>query len=104
MPDYEALFCDALAVLDSKSRIPEVTPRGDWLYNLWRNRAHPRGLFRRATLAEFRRERPAWETVLDIDALAKAEGKPWAFGGAIWLEPDCDLPRLAPVNGSSRRK
>ncbi len=103
LPDYEALFRDALAVLDSKSRIPEVTPRGDWLYNLWRDRVHPRGRFRRATLAEFRRERPAWETVLDIDALAKAEGKPWAFGGAVWLAPDyrrC-LIRLARAGGDA---
>jgi len=103
LPDYEALFRDALAVLDSKSRIPEVTPRGDWLYNLWRDRAHPRGLFRRATLAEFRRERPDWEPVLDIDALAKAEGKPWAFGGAVWLAPDnrrC-LIRLARAGGDA---
>jgi prolyl oligopeptidase len=103
LPDYEALFRDALAVLDSKSRIPEVTPRGDWLYNLWRDRAHRRGLFRRATLAEFRRERPAWEPVLDIDALAKAEGKPWAFGGAVWLAPDyrrC-LIRVARAGGDA---
>jgi prolyl oligopeptidase len=103
LPDYEALFRDALAVLDSKSRIPEVTPRGDWLYNLWRDRVHPRGHFRRATLAEFRRDRPAWEPVLDIDALAKAEGKPWAFGGAVWLAPDnrrC-LIRLARAGGDA---
>ena len=103
LPGYDDLFRDALAVLDSTSRIPEVTERGGWLYNLWRNRAHPRGLFRRATLAEFRRDQPAWETVLDIDALAKAEGKPWAFGGATWLAPDnrrC-LIRLAPAGGDA---
>ena len=31
---------------------------------------------------------PAWETVLDVDALAKAEGKPWVFKGADCLPPD----------------
>jgi prolyl oligopeptidase len=103
LPGYGSLFRDALAVLDSTSRLPDVTERGSWLYNLWRDRAHPRGLFRRATLAEFRRDEPAWEAVLDIDALAKAEGKPWAFGGAIWLAPDnrrC-LIRLAPAGGDA---
>ena len=102
-PGYEALYRDALGVLDSASRLPEVTQRGDRLYNLWRDRTHPRGVFRRATLAEFRHDAPAWETVLDVDALAKAEGKPWAFGGALWLPPDntrC-LLRLAPAGGDA---
>src|SRR5476651_1444861 len=35
-PDYDALYRDALAVLDSSSRIPEVTQRGKYLYNLWK--------------------------------------------------------------------
>jgi prolyl oligopeptidase len=98
-----ALFRDALAALDSASRIPEVTLRGGHLYNLWRDRAHPRGMWRRTTLAEFRKDQPAWETVLAVDALAKSEGKPWAFGGAIWLGPDhrrC-LVRLALAGGDA---
>src|SRR5262245_27447650 len=61
-----ALFRDALAALDSTSRIPEVTQRGGYLYNLWRDREHPRGLWRRTTLAEFRKDNPTWETVLDV--------------------------------------
>ena len=102
-PDYGALYRDALAVLDSASRIPDVAQRGAWLYNLWRDREHPRGLYRRATLTEFRRDTPAWETVLDVDALAKAEGKPWAFGGAAWLPPENQrcLIRLAPAGGDA---
>ncbi|MBI5766884.1 MAG: S9 family peptidase [Verrucomicrobia bacterium] len=98
-----ALFRDALAALDSSSRIPEVTLRGGQLYNLWRDRAHPRGLWRRTTLAGFRQENPSWETVLDVDALAKTEGKPWAFAGALWLGPDhrrC-LVRLALAGGDA---
>lgn len=103
LPDYNTLYRDALSVLDSSSRIPEVIQRGEWLYNFWRDPAHPRGLFRRATLAEFRRNETSWEAVLDIDALAKAEGKPWSFGGASWLLPDnrrC-LIRLAPAGGDA---
>jgi prolyl oligopeptidase len=102
-PEYEGLYRDALAVLESSSRLPDVTPLGGWLYNLWRDPAHPRGIFRRATPAEFRRDQPAWQTILDIDALAKAEGKPWAFGGAVWLPPEnrrC-LVRLAPAGGDA---
>ncbi len=102
-PDHDALYRDALAVLDSASRVPEVTQRGSYLYNHWQDRDHPRGLYRRTTLAEFRKAEPRWETVLDVDALAKAEGQPWAFGGAAWLPPEnrrC-LIRLAPGGGDA---
>jgi prolyl oligopeptidase len=86
--DYAELHHDALAALNSKSRIPAVEPHGDYLYNLWQDEEHPRGLYRRTTLEEFRGENPTWETVLDVDALAVREGKPWAFGGATWRRPD----------------
>lgn len=102
-PEYSALYKDALAVLESSSRLPDVSPVGGWLYNFWRDHDHPRGIFRRVTPAEFRRDKPAWQTVLDVDALAKSEGKPWAFGGAVWLPPDnrrC-LIRLAPAGGDA---
>jgi prolyl oligopeptidase len=75
-------------VLDSRDRIPAVTRRGDWLYNLWQDADHPRGLWRRTTLAGFRKAQPEWDTVLDIDALGKAEGENWVFGGAECLGPD----------------
>ncbi len=102
-PDYAALYRDALAVLDAASRVPDVVQRGGYLYNLWHDRDHPRGLYRRTTPAEFRRAEPKWETVLDVDALAKTEGRPWAFGGAVWLPPEnrrC-LIRLAPGGGDA---
>ena len=102
-PGYEALYRDALTVLDSASRIPDVTQHGPYLYNLWRDRDHPRGLFRRTTAEGFRAENPPWEIVLDIDALAKTEGQPWAFGGATWLAPyngRC-LVHLAPGGGDT---
>jgi prolyl oligopeptidase len=102
-PGYDQLYHDALTVLESSSRLPDLLPRGGWLYNLWRDPAHPRGLFRRVKPDEFARDQPAWQTVLDIDALAKAEGKPWAFGGAIWLSPESRrcLIDLAPSGGDA---
>lgn len=102
-PLHEELYRDALAVLDSAARLPEVTLRGAYVYNLWQDRAHPRGLYRRTTLAELRKPEPQWETVLDVDALAKAEGKPWAFNAANFLPPDSKraLIRLAPGGGDA---
>jgi len=76
-----------LSILDSKARIPLITKIGDRYYNFWRDADHPKGLWRRTTLDDYRREEPAWETVLDLDALAKAEGENWVWHGATVLEP-----------------
>ncbi len=87
-PGFMALRDDLRAILDSTAKIPYVQKIGDHYYNLWKDAAHERGLWRRTTLAEYRKAEPAWETVLDIDALGKAEGVNWVWGGADCLAPD----------------
>jgi len=77
-----------LAILDSREKIPYVTRIGDRYYNFWRDAAHQRGLWRRTTLDEYRKPEPAWETVLDLDALAEAEGENWVWHGVTVLEPE----------------
>jgi prolyl oligopeptidase len=86
-PGFDATRARLKAILDSRDRIPVFTRRGEWLYNLWQDEQHPRGLWRRATLAEYRKPQPAWETVLDVDALGKTEGVNWVWGGAVCLGP-----------------
>jgi len=87
-PDFEATRARLLAILDSKDRIPAVVRRGEWLYNFWQDGSHPRGLWRRSTLAEYRKAQPQWETVLDLDELAKVEAQNWVWGGADCLGPE----------------
>ncbi|WP_423228627.1 prolyl oligopeptidase family serine peptidase [Pseudaquabacterium inlustre] len=87
-PRFAATRDGLRAILDSRDRIPAVTRRGDWFYNVWRDAQHPRGLWRRCTLVEYRKDSPAWETVIDLDALAKAEGENWVWAGAQALGPD----------------
>ena len=87
-PAYAEIRGQLLDVLNSKDRIPSVRRRGDHLYNLWRDEQHPRGLWRRTTLAEYRRPEPAWETVLDLDALGAAEAENWVWGGATALDTE----------------
>jgi prolyl oligopeptidase len=103
LPQYAGLHRDALAALDSETRIPDVEQHGPWLYNLWQDPGHPRGLWRRATLAEFRKSEPRWETLIDIDALSKAQGKGFAFGGAVFRGSDNRraLVELAPGGGDA---
>ncbi|MDQ3764189.1 MAG: S9 family peptidase, partial [Actinomycetota bacterium] len=85
---FEALRAEIREVLDSTDRIPYITRRGGYRYNFWRDREHPRGLWRRTTLAEYRKERPDWEILLDVDALARDEGENWVYHGARCLRPD----------------
>ena len=39
-------------------------------------------------MAEYRQENPDWEVVIDLDALAEAEGENWVWHGADVLEPE----------------
>lgn len=87
-PSYPQLYQNALEVHNSTARIPDVSRRGEYLYNLWRDATHVRGLYRRTTLEEYRKDQPAWETVLDLDQLAADEGRNWTWGGINCLTPD----------------
>jgi prolyl oligopeptidase len=77
-----------LEVLESKDRIPHVTNYGfdddgnRILFNLWKDQDHPKGIWRKTTLSEYKQESPKWETVLDIDALAKADDIGWVWKGS----------------------
>ncbi|WP_243649338.1 prolyl oligopeptidase family serine peptidase [Luteibacter rhizovicinus] len=87
-PEFSTLQSRLLEVLDSDAKIPMVNKVGDHFYNVWRDKQHPKGLWRRTTLAEYRKDKPAWETVVDIDALAASEKENWVWHGAQCLKPD----------------
>jgi prolyl oligopeptidase len=87
-PEEAALEKRILDILDSKEKIPGVQKIGPWYYNLWKDAKNPRGLWRRTTLAEYRKSEPAWETVIDVDALGAAEKENWVWHGADCLRPE----------------
>ena len=102
-PLFEELYTDAKAILNSSSRLPNVSQRGDWLYNFWRDENNPRGVYRRTTLAKFGGDNPEWEIVIDIDALGKKEEQQWVFKGMNCLpeHPENCLVRLSPGGGDA---
>ena len=76
---------DLLAdIYDRPDNIPSVTRHGGLLYNLWKDTSNPRGLWRRTSIAEFRKPNPQWETVLDVDKLAAEENQDWLLN---WTQP-----------------
>lgn len=76
-------------VLGSSSMFPRVSFLGDHLVNFYKDAKSPRGFWRRAPASEFVSTKgdPAWETLLDLDALATAEGQSWVWKSAACLSP-----------------
>lgn len=98
-PRYAQLKAEALAIFDSNDRIPFVSFRPDGLYNFWQDKTNPKGILRRTTLESYRTDKPEWEVVLDIDALAKAEGKEWVYQGSSCLPPALNKCMIALSDG-----
>ena len=87
-PRLDAMRDEALEVFDADTRIPGVNRRGEYLYNFWQDAEHPRGVWRRTTLEQYRQDAPQWDVLLDVDALAAAEGENWVFAGAAINGPN----------------
>ncbi|MEL7542727.1 MAG: prolyl oligopeptidase family serine peptidase [Pseudomonadota bacterium] len=82
------------SIFDASDKIPYVRRRGEKLYNFWKDEHHPRGIWRRTSLASFRSGAPDWETVLDLDALARTEDEDWIWQGAHVLPKTYDRAML----------
>lgn len=90
-PRYAERFAAALEVYQSGDRIPYGRLHEGQVYNFWEDGQRRHGLWRRTSLASYLATDATWEPVLDLDALAAAEGRNWVWQGVI----------CAP-NGSSR--
>ena len=87
-PQFAPLREKILEVVNSKARIPFVQKRGAYLYNFWQDEANVRGLWRRTSIEEYKKAEPRWETVLDLDKLARDENENWVWKGSNCLYPD----------------
>src|SRR5689334_20284100 len=86
-PRYQQYYDEALAIAQANDRIPYGTFRGGQIYNFWQDADHVRGILRRTSRASYETGKPQWMTVLDVDALAKAEKANWVYKGS-----DCARP------------
>jgi len=94
-PRYAGYYRDALAIASAKDRIAMPMLIHGRIYNFWRDADHPQGIWRYTSEADYATDAPTWTTVLDLDALSKAEGRKWVWKGASILDPD---EKLALVN------
>lgn len=90
------------AVLDSQTRIPYLSSQlGDLYYNFWQDESNSRGILRRTSLDEYRKETPNWEVVLDVDQLGEIEGESWVYKGSLTLRPTYDRSLVQLSRGGS---
>jgi prolyl oligopeptidase len=99
-PDFEAYRQRSAALLNDQARIafPEAI-QNDRVINFWQDADHVRGLWREAALEGFIAGKPGWRTLIDLDALAKREGKNWVWKGALCLRPAYDRCLIALSDG-----
>jgi prolyl oligopeptidase len=84
---FSRLRRDAFEVLSTDERLPKLEFIGPALFSFRQDAEHVRGVWRRSTLRRYRSGAPKWKTVLDIDALGRAEKANW-----VWKEADCRAP------------
>ena len=97
-PSYDRI----LKVLESEDRIAYASCQGRdsnendqrIYFNFWKDQKHPKGIWRKTTEDEYKKEKPTWTTVLDVDALAEKDGISWVYKGASLLPRARD-----PTNG-----
>jgi len=98
-PRYSKMESDALEILNSKDKIPYVSYRKGEAHNFWQDATHVRGIWRKTSLDSYLSSTTKWETIIDFDALAKAEDKNWVYQGNTCLAPEYEYCMISLSDG-----
>ena len=103
---YAPFLAEARAIFTASDRIAWPSLRGSEVDNVWQDAGHVQGVWRTSSAAAYRSGRPDWTTLIDLDALSKAEGRHWIFKGATCLPPavHLHLPRFSGEPNPGRGK
>ncbi|CAN7164634.1 prolyl oligopeptidase family serine peptidase [Phenylobacterium sp. LjRoot164] len=96
---YQTFLTEGRAIFTATDRIPKPVFRAGGVDNFWQDAANTHGVWRHASLASYRTAAPAWDVVLDVDKLAKDEGRNWFWKGATCLKPDESICLVRLSNG-----
>jgi prolyl oligopeptidase len=99
----------AVSTADARGLLPppgRMWLNGEWIYQLWPDAKHPRGIWRRASVRSFLSHDPDWQVLLDVDALSATERQDWTFqqpafspsGGRALIQ----LSRSGSISAASR--
>lgn len=84
-PRYADNLAQAVDLGNAPDRLPTPSVKDGVVGNFWQDPKHPRGIWRETSVPDYESPEPHWKTVLDVDALAKAEGRNW-----VWKGSHCD--------------
>lgn len=87
-PHYKELYSKSLEILNSNDRIASPSIIGDYIYNLWQDAEHTRGIWRRTPKDSYLSGKEEWEVLIDIDEMTENDGVKWVYKGASGLFPD----------------
>jgi prolyl oligopeptidase len=79
---YQSNYDFILNVLDAKDRIPYGGLDHQYVFNFWQDAEHPKGVWRRTTVADYAQAEPRWDVLIDVDKLAADEKENWVWKGA----------------------
>ena len=79
---YQTGYDFLLNVLDAQDRIPYGSLDHNHVYKFWQDAAHPKGVWRRTSVADYQKQAPAWEILIDLDKLAADEKENWVWKGS----------------------
>ncbi len=87
-PEFDKLVDSLTEALETKEKIPYASfINNGYVYNTWSDEKNIQGLLRRSKIESYKNGNPAWEALIDLDALSSAEGQKWVFHGAT-TSPD----------------
>ncbi len=76
---FKSFETSALEIFQAKDKIPRISLHGSHVYNFWQDDKSVRGVWRKTSVKSYKRKNPKWETLLDIDKLAKKEKENWVY-------------------------
>jgi len=89
-PFFQKVEPELRKIVLAKDRVPTPSIVNGMIYNFWQDEVNVRGVWRRTTMDEYKKTNPNWETILDIDQLAKQENENWVYNGGACLAPKFD--------------
>ena len=99
-PRFAQNQADMLKILQATDRIPAPDfARHGMIDNFWQDADHVQGIWRRTSWESYQTATPQWDTIIDFDALSKAEGKNWVYKGADCLPPDNNICLISLSDG-----
>jgi prolyl oligopeptidase len=103
-PNYKKIEKELRKVAYAEDRIPWSYPMKGKYYNFWQDKINAKGIWRRTTLFEYKKNKPKWENLIDLDKLSKDEKENWVWRGASCLPPDYELCLISLSRGGKDAK